>query len=171
MLTAMAAHVMLNGLANASLRPLAKAAGTSDRMLIYHFGNKEGVIAALLDFLAEAYIGTLDNVLPDGRQLSRAEYLDQLSRHTRGPAFQPYAALWWDIVSGAARGNASYRESAGRVMAKMLAFVESHAPVGDADPAATARFMLTLIEGAQMLDAIGCSDIADLALARAFCAD
>jgi AcrR family transcriptional regulator len=48
LLAAMAAHVRLMGLAGASLRPLAKAAGTSDRMLIYHFGTKAALLTALL---------------------------------------------------------------------------------------------------------------------------
>ena len=41
LLADLAEHVLKNGLNNASLRPMAKAAGTSDRMLIYHFGSKD----------------------------------------------------------------------------------------------------------------------------------
>ena len=47
-LDGMAQHVLTHGLTHASLRPLAQAVGTSDRMLIYHFGSKEGVVGALL---------------------------------------------------------------------------------------------------------------------------
>ena len=35
LLDRLAAHVIAHGLSAASLRPLAKAAGTSDRMLMY----------------------------------------------------------------------------------------------------------------------------------------
>jgi AcrR family transcriptional regulator len=41
-------YVMTNGLVGLSLRPLAAALGTSDRMLIYHFGSKERLISAVL---------------------------------------------------------------------------------------------------------------------------
>ena len=70
LLDAMAAHVLEHGLNSASLRPLAKAAGTSDRMLIYHFGNKERVIGAILSRLAATMINGLDAALPPGRPAS-----------------------------------------------------------------------------------------------------
>nr|WSX53414.1 TetR/AcrR family transcriptional regulator [Streptomyces sp. NBC_00974] len=41
-------YVTENGLADLSLRPLAKALGTSDRMLLYYFGSKEQLVAQAL---------------------------------------------------------------------------------------------------------------------------
>lgn len=41
-------HVLTHGLIGLSLRPLAAALGTSDRMLIYHFGSKDGMITAVV---------------------------------------------------------------------------------------------------------------------------
>jgi AcrR family transcriptional regulator len=49
LLAACTDHVLAEGLIGLSLRPLAKAVGTSDRMLIYHFGNRDGLVAAILD--------------------------------------------------------------------------------------------------------------------------
>jgi len=42
------AYVLANGLIGLSLRPLAAKLGTSDRMLIYHFGDKDGLVAEIL---------------------------------------------------------------------------------------------------------------------------
>ena len=42
-------YALEHGLIGLSLRPLAAALGTSDRMLIYHFGSKDGLITAVLD--------------------------------------------------------------------------------------------------------------------------
>lgn len=42
------AYVLANGLIGLSLRPLAARLGTSDRMLIYHFRDKAGLIAEVL---------------------------------------------------------------------------------------------------------------------------
>ena len=42
-------HALEHGLIGLSLRPLAAALGTSDRMLIYHFGSKDALIAAVLE--------------------------------------------------------------------------------------------------------------------------
>jgi AcrR family transcriptional regulator len=41
-------YVLERGLIGLSLRPLAAEIGTSDRMLIYHFGSKDELIAAVL---------------------------------------------------------------------------------------------------------------------------
>lgn len=41
-------YVLEHGLIGLSLRPLAAALGTSDRMLLYHFGSKDDLIAAVL---------------------------------------------------------------------------------------------------------------------------
>ena len=41
-------YVLEHGLIGLSLRPLAKALGTSDRMLLYHFGTKDDLVAAVL---------------------------------------------------------------------------------------------------------------------------
>src|SRR5713101_2818105 len=45
LLAAVADYLLEHGLANLSLRPLAAATGTSARMLVYHFGSKERLIA------------------------------------------------------------------------------------------------------------------------------
>jgi AcrR family transcriptional regulator len=62
LLAACTDHVLAEGLIGLSLRPLAKAVGTSDRMLIYHFGNRDGLVAAIIDESTRrsvAYLGSL----------------------------------------------------------------------------------------------------------------
>lgn len=49
LLSACTDHVLAEGLIGLSLRPLAAAVGTSDRMLIYHFGSRDGLVAAIVD--------------------------------------------------------------------------------------------------------------------------
>ena len=41
-------YVLAHGLVGLSLRPLAAALGTSDRMLLYHFDDKNDLVAAVL---------------------------------------------------------------------------------------------------------------------------
>src|SRR3954449_1129701 len=53
LLAAAGDHVLEHGMADLSLRPLAAALGTSPRMLLYHFGSKEQLVA---DVLAAARI-------------------------------------------------------------------------------------------------------------------
>src|SRR3954471_21996928 len=41
-------YALANGLIDLSLRPLAAALGTSDRMLLYHFKDKHDLVATVL---------------------------------------------------------------------------------------------------------------------------
>jgi AcrR family transcriptional regulator len=43
------AYFLEHGLAGLSLRPLAAQIGSSARLLVYHFGSKDGLIAAVMD--------------------------------------------------------------------------------------------------------------------------
>lgn len=165
LLPLLAAHVLEHGLAGLSLRPLAKAAGTSDRMLLYHFGTKDRLVAELLEYIAAGFQVALDEVLPTGRMESRAAVLEAVAAATRGPAFGPYLVLWWQIVAGAAQGEAAYKAAAGAIMDRLFDWLKELLPLGDPAPHEAARHILTLIEGAQMLDAIGRPDYADAALA------
>ena len=48
LLEAVTDYVLEHGLADLSLRPLAGAVGTSPRILLYHFGSKERLVASAL---------------------------------------------------------------------------------------------------------------------------
>ena len=165
LLPLLAAHVMQHGLADASLRPLAKAAGTSDRMLIYHFGNKDALVAALLDYLGTMFATALDTAFPKERAPSRRACAQTVYEITGRPEFAPFFRVWWDIVAGCSDGNAAYLEAAGGMMDVLLDWVVDHLPETDPDPQAGARAVMTVIEGAQMLRAVGRGDVAQAGLA------
>jgi AcrR family transcriptional regulator len=50
---AVAGYVLTHGIADLSLRPLAEALGVSTYSLVYHFGSKEGLIAAVMARIEE----------------------------------------------------------------------------------------------------------------------
>ncbi|MEO6511060.1 MAG: TetR/AcrR family transcriptional regulator [Nocardioides sp.] len=62
LLAACTDHVLAEGLIGLSLRPLAKAVGTSDRMLIYHFGSRDGLVAAIIDESTNRSVGYLQEL-------------------------------------------------------------------------------------------------------------
>ena len=163
----MASFVLENGLSAASLRPLAKAAGTSDRMLIYHFGSKERLIEDLLEYIADIYADALDLSFGSERVHSRQDCLERVMAFTNKPEMQPFMALWWEIVAGSVQEQAGYREAARSMMHLLLNWMKSQLPVDDPDPEAGARYMLTIIEGALMLRAVDCDDIARVGLGNA----
>ena len=159
LLPQLAAHVLEHGLTGLSLRPLAKAAGTSDRMLIYHFGSKDRLVADLLDYLAQLFADSLAIAFPAGRANSRRHCAESVLAVTAEPAFAPFFRLWWDIVGGCARGDEAYLRSAGTMVDLLLEWVRDHLPEGDPDPDGGAKAVLAVIEGAQMLAAVGRPEI------------
>ncbi len=160
LLPKLAAHVLEHGLGGASLRPLAKAAQTSDRMLLYHFGNKETLIRELLAYIAGVYSAALDMALRDTRPLTRQECFDRVLAQGKQPMMQPFMVLWWEIVAGSARGLPGYAEAAEEMITKQLDWLQSQMPEDDPDPAGGARYLLTLLEGTLMLGVIGHADTA-----------
>lgn len=162
LLAALAAHVLEHGLTTASLRPMAAAAGTSDRMLLYHFGSKDGVIGALLVYLASAMEEGLSAALPVAPFDSEAALIRQVVAVMRGVAFRPYVQVWLDIVSVAARGGEAHRAAAAQIMAIYLDWLAARHPQGRA----RAAYCLSVIEGVLMMEAIGRDDIAEATLAQ-----
>lgn len=165
LLPVLAAHVLQYGLQASSLRPLAKAAGTSDRMLIYHFGNKERLVADTLAFIAQTYADALDTSFGGISAKTREECVERILKHTSSAEMAPFLALWWEIVAGSARGTPGYQEAAEAIMSKLLGWLEAHMPADDPDPEGGARFLLTVIEGSEMLRTIGMSQVAKEGLA------
>jgi AcrR family transcriptional regulator len=165
LLDAMAAHVLAHGLTTASLRPLARSAGTSDRMLIYHFGSKDRLVAALVDHLAVRMTRDLDAVLPSDRFASVGDCLCSLVGLMRHPDFAGFAGVWLDIVAEARHGAAAHSAAGARVIDAFIDWIAARLPEGLPDGAGTARLVLTLIEGTLVLDAVGQDAASDAAVA------
>lgn len=53
-------HVLEHGLIGLTLRPLAAAIGTSDRMLIYHFGSRDDLVSAVVGHTSDRATACVD---------------------------------------------------------------------------------------------------------------
>lgn len=67
-------YALEHGLIGLSLRPLATAIGTSDRMLLYHFADKDDLVATILRISNDRSVHAVRN-LPRSRSV-RAAVLD-----------------------------------------------------------------------------------------------
>jgi len=90
-------YVLSNGLAGMSLRPLAKAIGSSPRVLLFLFGSKDGLIRALLARAREDELGYLE-ALRDSRGLAATAM--EIWSWLAAPPHRALLALW---VEGYAR--------------------------------------------------------------------
>ncbi len=159
LLNKLADHVLVNGLNSASLRPMAKAAGTSDRMLIYHFGSKDALIGELLEHLASQMAKGLDLALPSERFETEDVLVAKVLQLMRSDAFQPYARVWLDIVAGAAQGMSAHQKAGHAIILTFLDWLSLRHPEGQSGAPRT----LTLIEGCLVMDAVGHASMVDQA--------
>jgi AcrR family transcriptional regulator len=151
----LADHVLAHGLVAASLRPLAKAAGTSDRMLLYYFSDKSEIIAATLQRIAERMVISL-SARTAAQPLPLGELIAHLSTVVLDEQFWPYMCVWLELASRAGRGDPLYAPIAMQIGSGFLAWGE--AQLSSPDPASRARDaarLLVTIEGMVLVKAIG----------------
>ena len=157
----MAAHVLREGLAGASLRPLAAAAGTSDRMLLYYYADKDALLTAILGHVAMALGGELNALLPEGAAQAPDALVAALWAAIKAPALAPYMQLWLEIAAAAMRGQQPHLHVAGAIAGGFLDWIGSRLNVPEAARADAAAAVLARIEGLVVLDAVGRRDLAD----------
>ncbi len=99
LLAAAVDHALSAGIADLSLRQLAAAIGTSHRMLIYHFGSREGLLVAVTRAVEERERQTL---LGEG-----AEEVDPKEKWRRlsSPDLWPQERLFFELYAYALRGR------------------------------------------------------------------
>lgn len=158
----LADFLLAEGLTAASLRPLAEAAGTSDRMLLYYFRDKADVLAAAIERIAARLVAILEekrSPAPAAPAALRPRLLDAVL----SDALWPYMRLWIEIAAQAGRGDAFYRETGNAIGEGFLAWIEVQLDCPDAETRAVeAAHLLALIEGVLVLKALGL----DAAVAR-----
>jgi AcrR family transcriptional regulator len=105
LLAAAVEHILANGLSNLSLRELAAAIGTSHRMLIYHFGSKEGLLVAVIRSVEAAqreFFAQLIRTQPD---LPPGDGIRVMWRHFADPQLAPHERLFFEIYTQALHGR------------------------------------------------------------------
>ena len=158
-------HFGRTGLGDRSLRTIAEDLGTSHRMLIYHFGSRDGLVAAVSlavearqrEVMAATYAD------PDAEPLTAAAaYWDQTVAATRR-----YGPLFFEAAAHAAQGRAHAEDFARGMVADWLpAVTDLCRAVGIPDDEAEdhARLALAATRGL-LLDLLVTGD--DDAVARA----
>jgi AcrR family transcriptional regulator len=161
----MADHVLSEGLAGATLRPLAAAAGTSDRMLLYYFADRDELLTAVLEKIATRLLGELENAIPIEPPRPFVVLVEQVWAALGSERLKPYMNIWLDLASGAAREVQPYRDVAGAIADGYLAWVARRLqPQDDSAPPLSAALVLAAIQGMYLLTAIGRPAIAQSAM-------
>jgi AcrR family transcriptional regulator len=103
LLAAAVDFVAAHGVADLSLRRLAAAIGTSHRMVIYHFGSKEGLLVAVVREVEERQRAALAEIDLDAGSL--AELGRRLWRRLTDPALEPLERLFFEMYGQALQGR------------------------------------------------------------------
>jgi AcrR family transcriptional regulator len=96
------------GLGDLSLRSLAAAVGTSHRMLIYHFGSKEGLLIEVvraMEARQRAALADLVRALDDDRSVSPADAMARFWERLADPALWPAERLFFELYGQALQGR------------------------------------------------------------------
>ena len=122
LLKAVADYLLDNGLADMSLRPLASSLGTSPRILLYHFGSKEQLVAEALAASRErqreatqAWLATQPELGP--AELLRRFWAWQLDGH------QPFLRLFFEVYGLALQDEERFPDVLQRAVDDWLAFI------------------------------------------------
>lgn len=159
----LADHVLAYGLIASSLRPLAKAAGTSDRMLLYYFNDKAEIIGATLTRIAERMTAMFAEYTAP-QPLPLDSLIAHLSAIVLRSDFWPYMCVWLELASRAGRGDSLYAAVAEQIGKGFLAWgaMQLEAPDDKARTRDAAR-LLVAIEGMVLVRAIGLNDVVERA--------
>jgi AcrR family transcriptional regulator len=105
LLAATVDHVLKNGVSSLTLRGLAEAIGTSHRMLIYHFGSKEGLLVAVIRAVEAAQRQFFAELTATDPTLSPGDGIRKMWRHFTDPRLGPHERLFFEIYGQALQGR------------------------------------------------------------------
>lgn len=161
------AHVAAEGVGDASLRSLASALGTSHRMLIYHFGSKDGLLVAVAAEVERRQRVALADLDPSGppEQVVRAMWA-----RLADPALWPFERLFFELYARGLQGDPGavpFLEGIVEAWIAPIVEVRVAGGVAEADARAEARLGLAVFRGL-LLDLLATGDRAgvDAALER-----
>ena len=153
-------YVLARGLADMSLRPLAKAIGSSPRVLLFLFGSKDNLIRALLDRARRDELAAIAAFDKNAGPGDLAEAARQVWRWLADPGHRHLIGLWMEAYARSLVDPdgpwAGFAEQTVRDWLGLLADVQAGARRGHAG-AAQRTAVLAVLRGA-MLDLLATGD-------------
>ncbi len=102
-------YVLSHGVADLALRPLAKALKTSARMLIYHFGSREGLLRQILTAIREREDARIQAWFHSGETpRTLPEFLSWYWKRLSAPRARPAVRLIFELYALALRNPHDY---------------------------------------------------------------
>jgi AcrR family transcriptional regulator len=148
---------------SSSLRKLAAIVGTSDRMLLHYFADKEELMTGALTLVTERRVRILESARIE--QMPFQVLLPNLAEMMNDPQVRPYLRLSLELVALAAEKKESYSAIARKIWNDFFGRIASALQVErEEDHIPLAALALATTEGFMLLDALGCGSIITNAL-------
>ncbi|GLQ87774.1 TetR/AcrR family transcriptional regulator [Dyella flagellata] len=138
-------YLLAHGLSELSLRPLAAELGTSARLLIYHFGSKEGLLAAAMDAM-HGHLRSSLQALADAHAPKGTKPLRRFWDWAITAENFPYLKLLYELQILAARNPETYGHLLKNHAASWLELVKRVMPDDERD-AAMASLPIAVFDG------------------------
>ncbi|PZR73715.1 MAG: hypothetical protein DLM73_10175 [Chthoniobacterales bacterium] len=139
-------YFLKHGVANLSLRPLAAAAGTSARMLIHHFGSKEGLIAAVMDQVRARLQSSFEPLITDASKRKPGEIMLGFWKVVTSRKYRPYLRLLFEVQILALQNPRRYQRYLIDTSATWLRLIRRALP-RDKSNAVMATLCLAVVDG------------------------
>ncbi|MBL7628917.1 TetR/AcrR family transcriptional regulator [Frankia nepalensis] len=104
LLHATIAYLAEHGIGDVSLRQLAAALGTSHRMIIYHFGSRDGLLVEVVRAMEEQQRAALADLRREPAT-SAADLGRRMWQRLSDPALAPFERLFFEIYGQALQGR------------------------------------------------------------------
>ena len=161
LLTAAYGYALSNGLADFALRPMAKAIGTSPRVLLFLFGSKDGLTRALLARARQDELAALATLRASQRHAGLADTGREIWAWLVSPSHRALLSLWLEGYARSLLGESGpWEHFAAETVDDWLALLASRQPAnrrrskqGEADR----TLLLAVLRGA-MLDVLATGD-------------
>ena len=121
-------YLLKNGLAGLSLRPLAAGIGTSARLLVFHFGSKEGLIEEVLGEVQERLRKSLAAVASAKSLVAGEAPMKRCWRWASGKRNLPYLRLLYEAHFIVVRVPGTYERYLNRSSLNWIEFIASRLP-------------------------------------------
>ena len=117
-------YLLERGLHELSLRPLGAAVGVSPRVLIYHFGSKEGLISVALAEAGRRQRAMFERWADEGAGASSSESMLRFWRWLSSEGTAPYVRLFFGVYALGLHGREGFTAYPEGAVTEWIAFAE-----------------------------------------------
>ncbi len=156
-------YILKNGIAESSLKKMAKAASTSDRMLMHYFTDKEEIMCLTLKYISQNFIEILDSYSESNLRFEELVYF--IYNAIKDPQLRKYLNIWFELIHLASDEKEPYYSISKNIGESYWKWISNiYSPTNNEDKDTIASLVFTFTEGALLLDKMGMTDKIESAL-------